>query len=597
MIVSNTKYKIIDLFAGAGGLSNGFEQTGRFEVVGAVEINKAAQKTYIRNHKNNPDIIIKDSDSESDITKINFDKVLLERDLSGEDLVVVGGPPCQGFSNANRQKNYLVSGNNQLVKEYVKAVKEIKPIAFVMENVKTIISDTHKFFVTEHGDQAKFKYSSKEHLQKIVKSEDDKFWHPDKIYLLETRHLELNSVIEFLLPNIYNTYPLLPNENWISRLRSIERRLRNSESIRLKDKDIKEVEQIIVHFNSIIKDRDKDSEWVFNSGIDRILHDALFLLETFKTEEMKSSEVKEKLGPLIDLNTFLFHIKEVREEKIIIKGDIEIEIGSKLTVKINVESYNVIEYLERVFKYLGYRIDKGVITASDFGVPQRRNRFIMFGVKKEFAFLEEVKLPEKNTNLSKIFTTRDAIEDLENIKPQEELNSYDMNCYINTKCLSGLLKYYRTDVEENVLFNHINTKSRELSKKRFAAIKESEGKNFHSLTEDLKNTYADASRTQNTVYLRLDYDEPAPTVINVRKSMWNHPVNAVALSIREAARLQSFKDNFIFEGTKDQQYQQVGNAVPPLMARAIAERLLEILGDKPESTITEELNLDEKVLI
>ena len=54
--------------------------------------------------------------------------------------------------------------------------------------------------------------------------------------------------------------------------------------------------------------------------------------------------------------------------------------------------------------------------------------------------------------------------------------------------------------------------------------------------------------------------------------MWNHPKNAVAISIREVARLQSFRDNFKFCGTKDQQYQQIGNAVPPLMARAIAEK-------------------------
>ena len=71
--------------------------------------------------------------------------------------------------------------------------------------------------------------------------------------------------------------------------------------------------------------------------------------------------------------------------------------------------------------------------------------------------------------------------------------------------------------------------------------------------------------------------------------MWNHPKNAVAISIREAARLQSFRDNFKFCGTKDQQYQQIGNAVPPLMARAIAEKILVLLGEKAHVTIKEEL--------
>ena len=63
----------------------------------------------------------------------------------------------------------------------------------------------------------------------------------------------------------------------------------------------------------------------------------------------------------------------------------------------------------------------------------------------------------------------------------------------------------------------------------------------------------------------------------VRKSMWIHPTLDRAISVREAARLQSFPDDFIFKGTKDSQYQQVGNAVPPLMAQGIAEEILKYL--------------------
>ena len=77
---------------------------------------------------------------------------------------------------------------------------------------------------------------------------------------------------------------------------------------------------------------------------------------------------------------------------------------------------------------------------------------------------------------------------------------------------------------------------------RFKALEQ--GQNFHTLDKKLKTTYTDPSRTQNTVYLRLNYDEPSGTVINVRKSMWVHPVLDRALSIREAARLQTFPDSF-----------------------------------------------------
>ena len=79
--------------------------------------------------------------------------------------------------------------------------------------------------------------------------------------------------------------------------------------------------------------------------------------------------------------------------------------------------------------------------------------------------------------------------------------------------------------------------------------------------------------------MRLKYNEPSGTVVNVRKSMWIHPELDRAISIREAARLQTFPDSFIFEGTKDSQYQQVGNAVPPYLAKAIAESVIGILND------------------
>ena len=111
---------------------------------------------------------------------------------------------------------------------------------------------------------------------------------------------------------------------------------------------------------------------------------------------------------------------------------------------------------------------------------------------------------------------------------------------------------------------------------RFKALKQ--GQNFHALDDSLKtNTYTDASRTQNTIYLRLDYDEPSGTVVNVRKSMWIHPTKDRAISVREAARLQTFPDSFVFCGTKDKQYQQVGNAVPPIMAKSIAKKLANLL--------------------
>lgn len=74
--------------------------------------------------------------------------------------------------------------------------------------------------------------------------------------------------------------------------------------------------------------------------------------------------------------------------------------------------------------------------------------------------------------------------------------------------------------------------------------------------------------------------KPSDTVVNVRKSMWIHPVFNRAVSAREAARLQSFPDDYIFYGTKDSVYQQIGNAVPPVLGRAVAEEVLKLFGKK-----------------
>ena len=123
--------------------------------------------------------------------------------------------------------------------------------------------------------------------------------------------------------------------------------------------------------------------------------------------------------------------------------------------------------------------------------------------------------------------------------------------------------------------NHIITATREMAQRRFEALEE--GGNFHTLPEHLKSTYSDGKRTQSTIYLKLKYDEPSGTVVNVRKSMWVHPVLSRALSVREAARLQTFPDNYVFQGTKDSQYQQVGNAVPPILAKAIANQIAQYM--------------------
>ena len=122
------KMNVIDLFAGCGGLSLGFEMAG-FNIPLAIEKDEWAAETYKHNHKNTKVIV-------GDITQINdFDNLLQEKiKIDG----IIGGPPCQGFSlSGNRDKN---DPRNSLFMDFVRFVNHYKPKFFVMENVTGIFS-------------------------------------------------------------------------------------------------------------------------------------------------------------------------------------------------------------------------------------------------------------------------------------------------------------------------------------------------------------------------------------------------------------------------------------------------------------------------
>ena len=125
--------KVIDLFSGAGGLSQGFRDAG-FELISAVEIDKNLSQTYRENFK-------KTKIFEEDITKVNSNDLLVNK--SNVD-VVVGGPPCQGFSMSGKRIRgngiFLNDKRNKLFKEFVRVIKDLKPKIFLMENVPGILN-------------------------------------------------------------------------------------------------------------------------------------------------------------------------------------------------------------------------------------------------------------------------------------------------------------------------------------------------------------------------------------------------------------------------------------------------------------------------
>jgi len=524
------KYSVVDLFAGAGGLSLGFVQTQRFDVKVAFEKNVAMQATYKKNHPN-VDVL-------GDVCIADYEAI---KNKYGQIDVVIGGPPCQGFSNANRQKSYAINMNNMLVKQYIRAIIELQPKAFVMENVSMLKSQIHRFYLSFADKDIISEYSipCKESSLRLL---DKKFMFDEAYDVVQNRE----TVEKYLW-----------DEKHYVELNIIYKATQNQKKL---------IEVLKKHKIKLV-----------NISKEHISYTDDFILKTdsrafsaiisYYNQECDEKTIEKELARAIMIQRMLRKAKEIFDNDIIVERYNRDE-GLNAIIK----SYAVYDYLKAILeseKY-GYIITSDVLCAADYGAPQKRMRFVVMGIKKAISL--KVAFPDKVLDVDKYHTVRDAIEDLEDVDVITEVSN-DIGTPLNKKELSGLGALLRNS---EVLYNHIVTKSSDVALQRFRAIKQ--GENFHALEESLKtNTYTDISRTQNTIYLRLSYDEPSGTVVNVRKSMWIHPTLDRAISIREAARLQTFPDSFIFCGSKDKQYQQVGNAVPPVMAKAIASELYMLL--------------------
>ncbi len=528
-------YKAIDLFAGAGGLSYGFLQTGRFRFVAAAEINENARNTYQRNIAgNDPNFVFIDN-----VVGYNFSA--LNTQLGGID-IVIGGPPCQGFSNANRQKNHLISMNNGLVKEYFRAIKEIHPRAFVMENVSMLRSETHRFY-DSHKDNAEIEALIAQGYK--IPKRKDALMIADRTFIgvdyTMIEQLEIGSIS-------------LPEE--LTQLLSVLNKNKNNPR-RLPNYLIKHSTGIISGIDAYIASIDQPT-----FAQQAIINDLQNIKQavTAKTITTCSNE----LDNIVHLQKALGTLLEIQQNQLIGK----FRATDSGALFFDTTSYSVIDYINAI---LGdeYVQDGTTVNAEWYGVPQERHRYIVIGVRKDFFHKEKLLLPTAPEKV-KLVTVGEAINDLDSYEVSYT-PKYDEHPYTEEQELSAYAVRMRTNSAG--VNNHITTKTTDVAMERFKAIRQ--GKNFHSLENELKSTYSKPERTQNTIYLRLDPTKPSGTVVNVRKSMWIHPVLDRAITVREAARLQSFPDRFVFEGPKDSQYQQVGNAVPPLMAEGIAEKVLE----------------------
>lgn len=534
-------YKVVDLFAGAGGLSLGFMQTKKYDIKVAFENNPAMQKTYKKNHMG--------VDVRDDVCLADYDDI---QKKYGKIDVVIGGPPCQGFSNANRQKNHAISQNNMLVKQYIRAIRELRPKAFVMENVSMLRSDVHRFYLDEADnklfDQEKYEI----HMQ------NTKLVLLDKAYMFDCAKTIARSP-SAITANIW------PEDCYVS-LNVVYKMSKNHQKLL---KTLKKHKKKLLEYADVYADEKKKSD-IKSNDIALRSYEAFSAIKQFFDEKLEADKLKDVIEPAIMIQRMLSKSKEIFDNHLVVDKCDYAENGDLVAY---IKSYAVFDYLKALLgtDSNGYEINQDVLCAADFGAPQKRKRFIVIGIKKSLT--DTVQLPIGIFSEKDYRTVQDAIGDLQNVPTVTDV-AEDIG--IPLKKADDISELGKSLRDTDTLFNHIITKTRETAMERFKAIKQ--GENFHSLNDSLKtNTYTDANRTQNTIYLRLAYNQPSGTVVNVRKSMWIHPELNRAISIREAARLQTFPDSFIFCGSKDKQYQQVGNAVPPIMAKAIAEKLADQL--------------------
>lgn len=254
--------------------------------------------------------------------------------------------------------------------------------------------------------------------------------------------------------------------------------------------------------------------------------------------------------------------------------------------------------LPSIMKALGtaYKVisDPAILVhnTADYGVPQIRKRIIIMGVRKDIDKIEAIDLyndvlkthwspetpEEKRKGLKKFVSVKDAIGDLPPVEPGEDAstNSYDYPCN------NGFLKRI-SKAGVHPLMDHIARKHNALDRERFAVMICNRW-TFGQLRKEMPQYEHEHARVFDNSYVVQWWDLPSKTILaHIHKDGFQfiHPDGnqTRSFTVREAARIQSFPDDFEFAGSRGEKYKQIGNAVPPLFAEALAKSIKKNLGE------------------
>lgn len=604
----------LDLFAGAGGFSEGFMQAYTndkyYDFRLASDINENCELTHrVRYNK------MLGLDTKfmcQDIMEDSFLPNLLKEIGNQEIDVVTGGPSCQSFSLAGRRKK--LDKRDDLFFHYLKVIKALRPKYFVMENVKGILTK----------DEGRIKERILREIRSIV--DDAKM---NQLYAF------LEDVLKPQMPAslYYSLYIRLcmetSNDNWDKQNEIFFENLEQQ----LKD--------VTKHLPYSVSKSDE--------SVNTIRHGLLLLKMKQQRDSIRKQVIQLKTSAHIDNDTFMdgynAMIETISDEQILEKTLDAIDKVTKMggcvneaqTLKKSLEILTstfdeCIEYIQEQLKdntdllnHLNemmkeirlYNIEEPfVLLSSNYGVPQNRERVVFIGCRNDQEVIKEIPATVSDSEKVKVY---EALWDLDMIGNGETVTSYKkpkLNLkfeetkiqraiqgepdergllfsewsrigrlghrftfdnepfyVLNMNELDRPQKYQHMD-----LFNHQTSQQNEKVRERLRIIA------AHGDYDDAKTELKKKGlESQKRNYVVLNPLGQSPTVCTMPDDFIHYSAYR-PMTVREMARLQSFDDSFVFQGKRQTggnnrqkeipQYTLVGNAVPPLMARAIANTLL-----------------------
>ena len=605
----------VDLFAGAGGISEGFMQAytdhNYYDFLLASDINENCELTHRVRY--NEQLGLGTEFITEDIMSPDF-LPRLQKALAGKQVdVVTGGPSCQSFSLSGRRKHF--DKRDGLFNHYLKVIRALRPKYFVMENVKGLLTKDNGRFKVEVMREMRSIIDDKAvgtffvFVDRLLKKSGSTFFNKAFVAKLrmeidgneEQANKDKEQFFDLLEDQLRKAtskidYRISKSDRYISTIRHGLKLLRRNEQREKITADIINEKTVSNIDNDMFAE--KFNAFLATISDEEITKQILFSIDQV-ADLKKTGADAEELKQAVDL--YSFSLDECFDEL------------RKMSAANGMEE----EYEDVMRQIRLYNVEQMVLISSDYGVPQNRERVVFIGSRNDQKPVKSIPATVKKEDRVTVY---EAISDLDYIGNGEVCTSYgtppanpkydglirkrlvdgefaedgktfaewskagrlshrfDFDCkpfYVKDKNeLHGKINF---GTEE--LFNHQTSAQKETVMRRLQVIAEHGG-----YTDECKAKLKELGLESNKRnYFVLKADGQSPTVVTMPDD-FIHYSSFRAMTVREMARLQSFDDSFVFQGKRQTggdkrkseipQYTLVGNAVPPLMSRAIGNEIL-----------------------